>query len=150
MSPDRYIKPPDGSPATNQDDPNWSHEERAIVVYLRTNTSHTVDPGGATLRGRLYDFTLDKRTDPRPADGKSLAKPWVDSQTMLHAAKRSVAKGGQAPCLIFDIRGTRIDFTEAQNGVKKIAGWYGKQGRYPGKLNYVIVIGDGFYIEEMI
>jgi len=133
----------------NHDHSGWSSEERAIADYLRTNTSHTVDPGGRTPSGRFYDFTLAVLTNPRAADGKSPG-PVANSSTMRNRARDSIKDGGQAPCLVFDARGTNLNHSEARRGVRRIAGLYGARGIFPCKLNLIIVIGDGFYLEEAI
>ena len=140
---DKPPEPP--SVPVNQNDPGWSPNERAIVDYLRANTSHTVDPGGITIRGRSYDFVLDKLTNALPADGKN-PEPGADSRTMLNEARNSISNGGQAPCLIFDTRGTGMAQSEAQRGIRRLAGVYGQSGAFPGKLRYIILIGDGYYL----
>jgi len=141
--------PPVPSTAANQDDPGWSREEKAIADYLRANTAYTVDPGGPTPQGRDYDFTLNILTNAIPAEGKNPGAS-ADAHTMLNRAKKSLERGGQAPCLIFDLRQTDMTIADARAGANSIAATYGVNGKWPGKLNYLVVIGNGFYFEEAI
>jgi len=127
------------------DDPHWTREERRIADYLRCQ-QHIVSPGGETQAGRWYDFTLDHAV---PAEGKTLTSD-SDSSTMRNRARESIRNRGQATCLIFDNRGSRMNEQEALKGVARIAGLYGSLGLHGRMLDRIIVIDDEYYIDEEI
>jgi len=128
------------------DDPEWTEAELNIAQYLRREAGHRVASGGENPNGRLYDFILDMAT---PADGKTLDFGG-NSSTMRNEANNSVRNGGQARVLVFDLRGSGMDESEARRGIRRIGGLFGSDGSAGHKLDRLIVIGHRFYIEEAI
>lgn len=128
------------------DDPAWTDAELSIARYLREEAGFRVTSAGENPSGRLFDFILDMWT---PADGKTLDYGG-NSSTMRNEANNSVRNGGQARVLVFDLRGSGMDESEAIRGIHLINGLFGGNGSAGHKLDRIIVIGNRFYFEEAI
>ncbi|MDR1213621.1 MAG: hypothetical protein LBK54_06005 [Propionibacteriaceae bacterium] len=127
------------------DDPKWSDDERSIAEALRDAGIRVSGGGENEHNNRRPDFTLD---DGLKADGKTL-RPGAGSGTMVNRAKEVVAKE-QARVVVFDLRRCGLGRAEAERGIRRIAGAYGKSGVYHHHLDRIIVIGDGYYLDEVI
>ena len=128
-------------------DPDWSEAEWRIVHYLRRTVGCRVSEGARNAANdRYYDFTLN---DVEPADGKS---PGIcaDSATMRNRAGESAKRGGQARTLVFDVRDSMMTEAEARRGVARIRGLRGPTGQHGHRVDRVLVIGFGFYFEEVL
>lgn len=135
-------------PPHPDDDPDWSVDERRIANYLREPTiGYEVAGGGVNEHNeRRYDFTLDQR---ERADGKTPLSG-ASSATITNRARESIARGGQARVLVFDLREADTPCAEAKRGCARITGMYGQSGVHGHLLDRIVVIGRGYYLEEVL
>ncbi|MDQ3231430.1 MAG: hypothetical protein M3Q07_06375 [Pseudobdellovibrionaceae bacterium] len=114
-----------------------SQEERAIAEYLE-DLGRMVEKNpmeGVPGAGRQGDAIVDGIV----VEFKNV-EVGGDSSTIRNSVRRSVEGTGQSRTILFDARGSGISESEAKRGIFRALGAYGP------KLDYVSVIGDGFFV----
>ncbi|HYX33146.1 MAG TPA: hypothetical protein VE954_08515 [Oligoflexus sp.] len=112
-------------------------KERSIAEYLE-DLGRVVQKNpneGVPGVGRQADAIVDGV----PVEFKSL-EPGASSSTIRNTVRNSVDGGGQARTIQIDTRGTGMSEAEAKRGIFRALGAYGD------KLDYLSVIGDGFFV----
>jgi len=124
------------------DDPKWSSDEKSIADALCKQGLEVMS--GRENDGRHPDFMINGLA----ADGKTLGKG-TGSGTMANRA-REVVRKRQARIIVFDNRIAGIPEEEARRGIRRIAGAWGSNGHNVQYLDRIIVIGNGYFLDEVI
>lgn len=116
----------------------FNEREQKLVRYLR-NRGHSVTRNVyPNANGRVADSDVDgERAEFKGFDTKD-----PTSNTIRNAVNDSKRRGGQAPFLIFDARGTSLTEDEARRGIRRGLG-------LASVVVHIRVVGDDYDIEEV-
>ena len=124
----------------NGDGTCFSEAEESIAEYLRgrgDTVSHNPLEGTAGA-GRQGDAIVNGE----PHEFKTVTKPNANANTIRNTVNDSAKRRGQAPTIVFDVRGTSMPLSEAQYGARQALGGLQKV------VKRIIIIGKGYHYDS--